>query len=151
MDKKLIGVLVIVALVLAGLGAYTYINMNTASFGKSTVAIPNGFSVKESNNTNGIVLGNKNTTQYINENNNKSIDDVFNDYKNKYKNDEVIQKQFNVGNASVDSITLKQDNKTVHTNYYYQKNGIIYHVFVTGKKNETAFGTIVNSTKKSII
>ncbi len=62
MDKKLIGVLVIVALVLAGLGAYTYINMNTASFGKSTVAIPNGFSVKESNNTNGIVLGNKNTT-----------------------------------------------------------------------------------------
>lgn len=151
MDKKLIGVLVIVIVVLLGIGAYTYMNMNKASFGKSTVTIPDGFSVKKSNNTNGTVLGNNNTTYYINENHNKSIDDVFKDYKSKYSNDTVVEKQTNIGNITVRTITLKHDDKVLNTNHYYQKDGIIYHVYVTGKNNQTAFNKIVSSTTKSMI
>ena len=155
MDKKLIGVLVIVIVVLLGIGAYTYMNMNKASFGKSTVTIPDGFSKKATNDTNNsvntTVLTDGKTTYYINENYNKSIDDIFNDYKNKYSNDTVVEKQLTVGNTSIQSITLKQNNKTVHTNYYYQKDGIIYHIYSTGKNNKTAFSKIVSSTNKSLI
>ena len=155
MDKKLIGVLVIVALILCGVGAYTFMNMNTANFGKSTVTIPDGFKVKQTNDTNSsansTVLSDGKTTYYINENYNKSIDDIFNDYKNKHSEDTVVEKQTNVGNITVESITLKHDNKTVHTNYYYQKEGKIYHIYNTGKNNKTAFNKIVTSTKKSVI
>lgn len=151
MDKKLIGVLIVVVIVIACAGAYTYYNMNNLKFGSSTVKAPSGFTQKAEKNTNGIVLTDKNTTIYINENHNKSIDEIITNYKNKYHEDTVVEKARNVGNISVQAITLKQANKTVHTNYYYQKDGMIYHVFMTGKNNQTALNSIVNSTSKSAL
>lgn len=155
MDKKLIGVLAIVIIVLLGVGAYSIMNMNTASFGKSTVTIPDGFKVKQSNDTNNndnsTVLTDGMTTYYINENHNESIDVIFNEYKNKHNNETVVEKQSNVGNISVETITLKKDDKVINTNYYYSKDGTIYHIYTTGKTNKTAFNKIVTSTQKSTL
>lgn len=148
MDKKLIGVLIIVIAVLLGIGAYAYMNMNTASFGKSTVTIPDGYKVTKTDN-NSITFTNNKTTYYINDENNRTIDSIFNKYKKDHKNDTVVENSNNVNNVNVRSITLQKDGKTIHTNYYFNKDNTTYHVFVKGKNDPKIFNKIVESTGRN--
>lgn len=147
MNKKIIAIIVLVLLVLCGIGYFLTNSIGSASVGSSVFSVPDGFSTSYSNNT--AIVKNNVTTFYVNDKTNESIDSIFNNYKNKYKDDTVKEGSTTVGNVTVRSITLSQNDTKIHTNYYYVVDNNTYHVFIKGKNNKTAFEEIVSSTRKS--
>lgn len=148
MDKKVSIILLLILIILVG--SILYISTDNSRFGSSSLKVPNGFKIIDNHN-NTIVLTNNKTTYTITDNHNKSIDSIIKQYKDKHGNENVSENSKKVGNITVRSITLKKDNESVHTNYYYEKEGNTYHINVNGTSDPESFNYIINSTKKNIL
>lgn len=153
MDKKNIAIILIFIIIAACIGFVALYSTFNAKVGSSQVNIPNGYKV---NNTTkySTILKSKNTTINIEEkHDNKTIDKIFTEYKKKHENLTVKESSKKIGNTTLRSITLinSTDNKTIHTNYYYEKNNKIYHIFMKGKQDNKALEQIVKTTDKQTI
>lgn len=153
MDKKNIAIILILILIIACIGFVAFNSTRNAKVGSSQVNIPNGFKVVNTTKY-AAVLKSKETTITINERkDNKTIDEIFDEYKKEHTNFTVNESSKNIGNTTLRSITLinSTNNDTIHTNYYYQKGNKIYHIFMEGKTNNKVLEQIVKTTKKQTI
>lgn len=154
MDKKYIAIIIVLIIIVAGIGVVAYNSTNNAKVGSSQVAIPNGYYVTNTTNHTA-VLKSDTTTIIVDEKiENDTIDQIFDSYKKEHEEFTVKESSEDLGNnITLRSITLRNstDNKFIHTNYYYQKDNKVYHIFMKGKKDKTALEKIVNTTQKQTI
>ncbi len=153
MDKKNIAIVIILIIIVACIGFVAFNSTHNAKVGSSQVSIPNGFKVSSTSNHTA-VLKSKQTTIIVNEReDNKTIDEIFDEYKKEHANYTVKESSKKIGNTTLRSITLinSTDNQTIHTNYYYQKDNKVYHIFMEGKPNNKAVEQIIKTTQKQTI
>lgn len=146
MNKKIIGsIIVVLLIIIAAVGYYSYTFKDKETFGSSAISVPDNYKVKE-NKDHKVVLKNKETKISVQEKNN-TIDNLVNDYKIKHANETVVESSLNISGDNLKSLTLKKDNgKIVRELCFYSKNGKVYQMVITGKTDLKAMETIYNST-----
>lgn len=152
MSKKMnIGVILIIICVI--IVAYSIIFVNNVNIGTdaiSCVSVPNGF-----NTTNltrhSVTLFNDDSSYTIYEFSNKSMKSIFEDYKIQHRNDTVYVNTTVVQGITVSGLNLEINGTYVHTNYFYEKNGITYQIYPTGNFDFEIFKQLVDSTNKKFI
>lgn len=153
MDKKYY--IIIIVLVILAFGVIMFFNSAThAKVGNSQVSIPKGYNVTNTTKYSTVLKSNDSTIHIYEYAGNKTIDDMFNDYKKEHGAENVKESSKDMGNnITLRSLTLinSTTNKTIHTNYYYEKDNKIYHIFIKGKRGKNVLESLVNSTQKQII
>lgn len=146
MKKSHIGIIIIIIIFIV-LGAVLITNMNThiGTHSKSTIKVPESFTINKTAE-HSIVLSNEKSNFTIREVTNGSMKSIIDDYKKKYENDTVEVSSFNVDGIEVKGLNLKINNHSVHTNYYYEKNGIIYHIYPDGDYDMNILDELIKST-----
>lgn len=144
MDKKIIICIIAAILIICGIGYYVLSSNNNV--GSSHVDIPEGFVVVKEYKDGFSMSDNK--TNFTIKEDKSSLDKAVNNVFSKYKeNDTVINDTMTVGDVSVKTMTLKNDeNKTVHKYYIYSKNDKTFKLFEKGSENPTAVNDIISST-----
>lgn len=128
MNKKIIGILVVIVIIVLLIFGYSaYNNFEKTKFGSSSVSVPTDYKVI--NSTNNSITLKKNHTQIVIEENNDSIGGLVEKYKAKHENETVEVKDDTVNNTTVKSLTLKDaENKTVKKIYYLERNGKVFSI-----------------------
>ncbi|MBE6486021.1 MAG: hypothetical protein E7Z85_04170 [Methanosphaera stadtmanae] len=144
--KYILGMILIVILILAGIFAYFSLN---GTFSSPTITTPENYTVtNQGNNKISITNGETNYTvqEMVGE---KSIDSCFNDCFNKHNDSSrVVNDTMKIDDIPVKTLTYKNNNnKTVHTYYFYQKGEKIYQLFAKGKYDKDTVELLINSTK----
>lgn len=137
MDKKLIAVIVIIILLVAGLIAfYGLTNQdNKVKVGYGTFKIPDGYHVEDSKNKDVINLTKGNKNIYIKEYNDKNVEKHINSYINQSeKNNKTVKiSNFTVGKTLVYKSNL-ENSSTVH--YWFVKKNNAYTIYSWDKNPE---------------
>ena len=145
--KLLIGISVfIIALFVLGV-IICGVNVGIGTESGSTIAVPDGFnSTNIGKNT--IVIYNNESNYTVWEITNRSMESIFEEYKQEYANDTVSINSMDVDGVNVSGLDLTIKGEYIHTNYYYEKNGILYHIFPDGKYDSETLKDLVKSTDK---
>ena len=146
MDRKITGMLVVIIIILMAIyGVLAYNSTYNAKVGASSVTIPDGFEAEYTDNGTKI---SDNETQYTLYELDKqsSLDSLIEKYHLNGANYTIDSKIYPLGTVNLTSVTVKQNDKTVDTFYYYEKNEKVYKIDVSGKYNKTAMQTLVNTT-----
>lgn len=144
--KYIIGIIILVILILAGIFAYYSLN---GTFSSPTITLPEGYAVtNEGNNKISITNNETNYTleEMVGETSIKScLDECIAKYDDKTR---VVDDSKIISDIPVESITYKNNhNKTVHTYYFYEKNDKLYQLFSKGKYDKDAVELIISSTQ----
>ncbi|MEE1117983.1 hypothetical protein, partial [Methanosphaera sp.] len=139
MNKTYLVAILAVVIVLLGLFLLGNNLQNTASLGDANIKVPEGFKVVNSTKDS-LKIGNAKTNFTIEETN-ESISSITDKYNKKHENKTGIDNDLTVGNITVKHLTLVNDDKVVHSNYYYNANNKTYHIFPKGKWDEKSFAT----------
>lgn len=115
----------------------------------SIVQLPEGFSrYKISNHS--VVIFDEDSSYTIHEFHDKSIKYIFNEYKIQHKDDVVYINSSDICNLTVFSLSLEINGKFIHTNYFFEKEGITYQIYHEGIFNSNIFEQLISSTKKIV-
>lgn len=146
MDKKLVSILVVILIIVLGIYAViAYNSTYNAKVGSSSVSIPEGFEVE--NTENGTIIKNNQTEYVMYElSKNISLDDMIEDYNLRNDNYTIDNKQYQIGAVNLSSVTIKKGDKSVDAFYLYDKNEKIYKISTKGEYNKSALQTLVNTT-----
>ena len=148
MKKKYI----IIILLIIGIYSILLINGDTTEIGHdsvSTVTIPKGFSVNETSE-NMVILSNDDSKYTIKEIQNKTIESIFEEYNIKHENHTVSVSSSDVNGIELLELNLRKNGRFVHSNYFYEKNGLVYQIYPEGNYDYDIIKQIVNSTNKKI-
>lgn len=147
MDKRIVGILVVIFLIVFGIYAVLAYNStyNARVGSSSSVSIPDGF--KSEYVDNGTKISNNETTYTLYElDKENTLDSMMEKYDLKGANYTIDSKTYPLGLVNLTSVTVKHNEKTEDTFYYYEKNEKVYKMDVKGKYNKTAMQTLVNTT-----
>ncbi|RAP47422.1 MAG: hypothetical protein BZ135_02265 [Methanosphaera sp. rholeuAM6] len=146
MDKKII--LVIIALLVVVVGGFlAYSSLSgEISFGTSKVTAPAGFEVTNHNETE-VTFSNDKTKLSIKEFDNGTVNKHVKDQYKRYQDtDIVLNKTFTIAQVPGKAIILKDENNdTIHTYYFFEKNNKTYRLFSKGTYNKTALEEVISS------
>ncbi|SEK66630.1 hypothetical protein SAMN05216439_1281 [Methanobrevibacter gottschalkii] len=148
--KKYISISIIVIIIIAfGLLIFGG-NTQIGSESMSKIIIPNGFNIyKTTNDT--LIISNKSSNYTITEIGNKTIKSVFDEYNLKHENHTVSMSSTTVGDTKLFGLNLKINETFIHTNYFYEKNGITYQIYPDGDYDFDTIKQLVSSTNKKFI
>lgn len=144
--KYIIGLIILVILILAGIFAYYSLN---GTFSSPTITVPEGYTVTDQGN-NKISITNNETNYTVEElvgkeNINSCINECIKNYNDSSR---AVNDSTKISDINVKSVSYKNlHNKTVHTFYFYEKNGKIYELFSKGKYDKDAIELIISSTQ----
>ena len=129
--KYFLGIIILVILVLGGI--FTYYSLN-GTFSSPTITIPDDFTVTDQGNNKITITNNKTNytvQEMVGEN---SIESCINQCIAKYNDtNKVVNDSTKISDIPVEIITYKNNqNKTVHSYYFYEKNDKIYQLFSKG-------------------
>ncbi|MDO5825213.1 MAG: hypothetical protein Q4Q22_02440 [Methanosphaera sp.] len=146
MDKKLVGIIMVILIILFGIYAIlAYNSTYNAKIGSSSVSIPDGFQAEYTDN--GTKISNNQTEYLLYElDKQNTLDSLIEQYHLEGENYTIDSKTNQLGIVNLTSVTVKQDGNIVDTFYYYEKNEKVYKMDVKGKYNKTAMQTLVNTT-----
>ncbi|AWX32330.1 hypothetical protein [Methanosphaera sp. BMS] len=146
MDRKIVGIVVVILLVMFTIYAVlAYNSTYNAKIGASSVSIPDGFTSEHRDN--GTVISNNETEYTLYELDKQStLDSLIEQYHLAGGNYTIDSKTYPLGTVNLTSVTVKQNDNSVDTFYYYEKNEKVYKMDVKGKYNKTAMQTLVNTT-----
>ena len=149
-------VIITVILILALIGIVYTLNYTStySKLGSSQIKIPEGYKViNNSNHT--IRISSNNSTIIIDEKKeNETIEKIFKKIKNNNSEYNVNISELHLNN----NITLKnitvienEENKSIPTNYYYEKNNKTYQIFLKGNVSKELIEEIINNTEEKSI
>ena len=150
MNKKIIGIVVIIAILILGFSIYT---QNTIKVGNTYFAIPEGYTVVDegdyynlSSNINSICIVKK-----VHEENVKTLIDGYSHSKKSSENDSLEITKFNVDNYTVYKSVSSKNPKTLH--YWLVKDEKTIYEFFTwsGDSNTDRIVTNLIKTMKPFI
>ena len=146
MDRKLVGILVVILLIIMLIyGVLAYNSTYNAKIGSSSVSIPEGFQSEYDGN--GTKIYNNESEYVLHELDRiNTLDSLIEQYHLEGENYTIDSKIYPLGLVNLTSVTVKQNDKAVDTFYYYEKNEKVYKIDVKGNYNKTAIQTLVNTT-----
>jgi hypothetical protein len=126
-------------------GVLAYNSTYNAKIGSSSVSIPEGFQSEYDGN--GTKIYNNESEYVLHELDRiNTLDSLIEQYHLEGENYTIDSKKYPLGLVNLTSVTVKQNDKTVDTFYYYEKNEKVYKIDVKGNYNKTAIQTLVNTT-----
>ena len=146
MDKKIILVIIaILVVVVGGFLAYSSLSGEN-SFGTSKVSTPAGFEVTNHNDSE-ITFSNNKTKLSIKEFDNGTVNKHMKEQCKRYQDTDIVtNKSFKLAQVPGKSVILKdENNNTIHTYYFFEKNNKTYRLFSKGDYNKTALEEIIGS------
>ena len=155
MDKKNIGIIIVILLIIIGaVGYISYTNpkiigdsSKTVKVGASKVSIPAGYDVQK-NASNGVLFSNSKTDIGIYEvPKGDSFDKKVKELEKEHENSTISNETSNKDGITLQIVQVKNEkNKFKET--YFEKNGVKYHIYEKGAEDQSAFDTLFNSISK---
>ena len=146
--KKTRIIILIMAIILIAYGSLMLFG-NNVDIGESSshIKMPKGFNTLNTGQ-NCIIISNLTSNYTISVIPNETIEDLYQQYEIKHENDSVSVSTLNIDNIKLEGWDLIVNDSLIHTNYFYEKNGITYQIYPSGDYNLDTIIEIVKSTEK---